>query len=718
MTACAVTVVVPTHGRPASIVACLEALAAQRFDEPWEVVVVDDGSPEPVAEAIAGRAPGLDVRVVRQPNAGPAAARNRGVAEALGRFVAFTDDDCRPAPDWLARLVTAARERPGTLVGGTTVNGLPDDLFATASQSIVDLVYDHFNAAPDDAYFLASNNCLCERERFLAVGGFDGTFPRAGAEDREFCDRWRASGWPIAWTRDAKVEHRHAQTLRRFLDLHLRYGRGAYRYQTLRRRRGSGTMREDLGFHRSLVRVVPRFLASVPGLGRRAGLLGALGLWQAANALGFGLEWLDERAATSARVAEPPRTSEPAPSSPPGRRKHDGAILLLAVIVGLWGAVLLGYGIASAWGRDSDLDLLGREMEYRLFRVGAYPNAAVDRPPPLRKPLYAVYPPWAYPLFALFFEPGELLQGRILLELASLASLVVMGGWAWRVLARRGAAVAALGAVAGTAIAGNATALAMGQFSILCMGLVVQQWICLGRGATVAAGICWGLAMVKPQIALCFAATFLVLRRPAGLAVGMTLMAAASLLTCLWTDVSPFDLLAWYVGGQSMKFSNDGFAVGPGAIAKGLGLDHRVVTLGLAALAATAVLPLLPVLGRRGSRALMPVAGACAVLGMLTTYHRHYDNVMLFPTLIAVIDAASGSRRPWGAVLAAVLLVSLAVPKQVLVGIPWHEVALAAVWCVSAIYPLAVLLGEERGASRGGEMARGGETATDGAGSR
>lgn len=290
MTAFAATVVVPTYRRPGQVKACLEALTAQTLREPWEVVVVDDGSPEPVAGIAERFTSQLDLRVIRQDNAGPAAARNRGVREARGTFIAFTDDDCQPEHDWLATLVGAVRERPDALVGGTTINGLPHELFASTSQLIVDLVYEHFNADPDSAYFFASNNMLCGREAFLEMGGFDATFPRAGAEDRDFCDRWRMAGRPLVWRPAARVEHRHSQTLLKFLNLHMRYGRGAHMYQAKRRCRGSGTMREDLGFHSTLPRRVWARLRDHGSPLMRGGVLAALVAWQAANAAGFALE--------------------------------------------------------------------------------------------------------------------------------------------------------------------------------------------------------------------------------------------------------------------------------------------------------------------------------------------------------------------------------------------------------------------------------------------
>ena len=286
----AVTVVVPTYRRPRQLRACLEALASQRLYEPWEVVLFYEGSPEPPDPDVENLVTARGWRLIRQANAGPSAARNRGVREAQGECIAFTDDDCLPEPAWLETLLRGAQERPNVLVGGTTANGLTGDFFASTSQLIVDLVYDHFNADPDDGYFLASNNIICARECFLAVGGFDESFPRAGAEDRDFCDRWRMRDWPIVWRPEARVEHRHGQSFRQFVDLYIRYGRGAYRYQAIRKGRGSGSMREDLGFHKTLPRRAWRRLKRQGGVGAKIATVAALGVWQVANAAGFVLE--------------------------------------------------------------------------------------------------------------------------------------------------------------------------------------------------------------------------------------------------------------------------------------------------------------------------------------------------------------------------------------------------------------------------------------------
>src|SRR5919204_417942 len=103
------SVVVPTFRRPESLSRCLAALCAQAFDPTaYEVIVADDAASDEArrvvtcwAERAAAR--GLALRYVPVTGAhGPAAARNAGWRAARGQIIAFTDDDCLPAPDWLA----------------------------------------------------------------------------------------------------------------------------------------------------------------------------------------------------------------------------------------------------------------------------------------------------------------------------------------------------------------------------------------------------------------------------------------------------------------------------------------------------------------------------------------------------------------------------------------------------------------------------------------
>lgn len=231
------SVIIPSYNRPGQLAACLEAVVAQIDDLPFEVVVVDDGSHEPLARVCAGF--GTRVRCIRQDNAGPAAARNRAVSAARGRFLAFTDDDCRPRAGWLKALRTAHAGVAHRIVGGVIVNGRPGDPFATASQDLADYLYDYFGATEGTAPFFTTNNMGCDRAAFLELGGFDESFGRNGAEDRDFGLRWREAGRALILCPDAVVDHHHEMTLREFFRQHANYGRGAFHLHNVMRARGS-----------------------------------------------------------------------------------------------------------------------------------------------------------------------------------------------------------------------------------------------------------------------------------------------------------------------------------------------------------------------------------------------------------------------------------------------------------------------------------------------
>ena len=104
-----VSVVVPTHDRSRLLALTLRSILGQRGVD-LEVIVVDDGSTDDTAEVVAGL--GDDrVRLLRHDTPqGVAAARNYGIAEAAGGWLAFCDDDDLWAPDKLARQLHAARE--------------------------------------------------------------------------------------------------------------------------------------------------------------------------------------------------------------------------------------------------------------------------------------------------------------------------------------------------------------------------------------------------------------------------------------------------------------------------------------------------------------------------------------------------------------------------------------------------------------------------------
>lgn len=247
----AATVIVATYNRPAKITACLEAL--MRLDYPdFRVIVVDDGSPEPIAPLAAPF--GERVRIIRQANAGPAAARHAGVRAAETEFLAFTDDDCAPASDWLSRLAAAHIAEPEALLGGKVVNALTDNIYATASQALCDYLYDHYRDGRSDAAFFTTNNTAFSKRAYEAVGGLDLSFRYAAGEDRDLGIRWSASGRPLRYVPGAVVAHAHDLTLRKFWRQHAHYGAGARNlHRTMAQRGDSRPKTEPLTFYTGIV---------------------------------------------------------------------------------------------------------------------------------------------------------------------------------------------------------------------------------------------------------------------------------------------------------------------------------------------------------------------------------------------------------------------------------------------------------------------------------
>ncbi|MBK8060984.1 MAG: glycosyltransferase family 2 protein [Gemmatimonadetes bacterium] len=102
-----VSVVVPLYNKEPYVRRALDSIAAQSFAD-FEVVIVDDGSQDGSA-AIAAGYPDSRFRMIRQANAGPGAARNRGIAEAKGEWIAFLDADDEWLPDYLELAVRQFR---------------------------------------------------------------------------------------------------------------------------------------------------------------------------------------------------------------------------------------------------------------------------------------------------------------------------------------------------------------------------------------------------------------------------------------------------------------------------------------------------------------------------------------------------------------------------------------------------------------------------------
>lgn len=245
------SIIVPTYNRPEYLQSCLHSLARQAGQVvPYEVVVVDDGSKDNLRDVVGPFQAQMNVRLLRQANRGPAAARNFGVAQARGRYIVFLDDDCRVPPDWSQTLAKYAKHLDGKVIGGHTVNVLKHNPFSVVSQLMVDCLYAYYNQDPENCRFFTSNNMLLPRKLFQDVKGFDESFTLAAGEDRDLCDRLRLSGATLQYRPDITIYHWHRLQSTSLMKQHFHYGRGALTYYRSRAARSNKVLRiESVEFY-------------------------------------------------------------------------------------------------------------------------------------------------------------------------------------------------------------------------------------------------------------------------------------------------------------------------------------------------------------------------------------------------------------------------------------------------------------------------------------
>lgn len=178
-----VSIIIPTYRRPALLKKCLASIAAARLPRARsEVIVIDDGESVSIDGLLKKFDPLFRLTILRQRQAGPSMARNRGAVAAKGEYLVFLDDDCQVPPNWWLQIKSAIRQHPQAI-----------------------------------------------------IGGFNPRYPFAG-DDREVCYRWRRSGGKLAYVPDLMVLHFHHMNLAAFWRQHYRYGRGTLRYHLNRAR--------------------------------------------------------------------------------------------------------------------------------------------------------------------------------------------------------------------------------------------------------------------------------------------------------------------------------------------------------------------------------------------------------------------------------------------------------------------------------------------------
>jgi glycosyltransferase involved in cell wall biosynthesis len=229
-----ISLVICTRNREKYLALTLDALAALKVAQPWELIIVDNGSTDRTRARLEQfqTPPHCRFKIVNEPVPGLGKARNRGWTSTTGEIVAFTDDDCYPAPEFLTDIIACFAADP-TLgyVGGRVLLFDKSDYPVTIQprEELLEI------GAPAHIWagLILGANFSFRRTALEAVGGFDERFGAGRpfpCEDVDILARISAEGWNGVYSSAPLVYHHHRRTAADAVHLNKGYdrGRGAY----------------------------------------------------------------------------------------------------------------------------------------------------------------------------------------------------------------------------------------------------------------------------------------------------------------------------------------------------------------------------------------------------------------------------------------------------------------------------------------------------------
>ncbi|ACL25248.1 exopolysaccharide biosynthesis glycosyltransferase EpsD [Chloroflexus aggregans] len=223
-----VSIVIPTYNRCDRLQRVLAALAKQTYPHTsFEVVIVSDGSTDGTAAFCQYAQTPFHLQFIQQANAGPAAARNRGVAAARGTIILFLDDDVVPAPNLIAEHMRLHSECERRIVLGPMLT--PPDArlspWVAWEQAMLEKQYRAMTSGiwPATARQFYTGNTSLARQLVLAAGGFDERFRRA--EDIELAYRLNKLGVEFVFAPQAIGYHYADRSFTSWLATPYAYGR-------------------------------------------------------------------------------------------------------------------------------------------------------------------------------------------------------------------------------------------------------------------------------------------------------------------------------------------------------------------------------------------------------------------------------------------------------------------------------------------------------------
>ena len=193
-----VSVVIPTFRSWHETLTCISALENQTYPRhAFEVIVVNNDPDDPFPESIR------NVICLNEREAGSYAARNRGIGEACGEILAFTDSDCIPAPEWLSEAVRLITELNADRIAGKIMLSFSRPTLSATDAYQKALAFNQKKLAASGLSVTA--NMISKRKVFEAVGNFDSKLLSGG--DWEWSRRATQAGFNILYGDKVVITH-------------------------------------------------------------------------------------------------------------------------------------------------------------------------------------------------------------------------------------------------------------------------------------------------------------------------------------------------------------------------------------------------------------------------------------------------------------------------------------------------------------------------------
>jgi glycosyltransferase involved in cell wall biosynthesis len=219
------SIIIPAHNAEHTLADCLRAIEAQSIPHSdYEVIVVNDGS----TDGTASVAEAFDVRLVHQKHRGGAPARNSGIKEAKGEWIASTDADCLPSRMWLSHLLNTVHQNNGgkkVLGAAGRILGYPSDSPVSRYIDLTGGIDTERHLAHPTFPYAPLGNVMYQRTALNEVGGLNENYSHYPGPDLHFrlCQQY---GGQFFFEPRAVVFHHHPTNWKWYGRQQFGYGSG------------------------------------------------------------------------------------------------------------------------------------------------------------------------------------------------------------------------------------------------------------------------------------------------------------------------------------------------------------------------------------------------------------------------------------------------------------------------------------------------------------